>query len=149
TFNGGANLTTVSATTICEEPLEATGICLENGQAVFTVTNSNGDMTEPQTYTITDENGNIVASGSIQLRAGESISIPVTGVFGPLTFNTSSDLIAVSTTTVCEEPPVVCPEFPPLPREGTNGFPIIDMSTGCPDATLIEHTWTPVEVGSA
>jgi Tol biopolymer transport system component len=86
-------LTTVVDMTTCVVPpppppaLSANGICVSQDAAEFTVTNNGGNMTAPITFTITDQDGNIVQSGTIQLNAGESVTLQVTGVNQALTLN--------------------------------------------------------------
>lgn len=82
---GDPALTTVADMTTCVLPpppppsLSANGVCVSPDLAEFTVTNNGGDMTAPVTFTITDQNGNVVQSGKIQLKAGESVTLQVTG----------------------------------------------------------------------
>lgn len=82
---GDPALTTVVDMTTCVLPpppppsLNANGVCVSQDLAEFTVTNNGGDMTAPVTFTITDQNGNVIQSGKIQLKAGESVTLQVTG----------------------------------------------------------------------
>ncbi len=91
--SGDPALTTVVDTTTCVLPpppppsLTANGVCVSTGTAEFTVTNNGGDMTTPITFTITDQNGSVVQSGKIQLKAGESVTLQVTGSSQVFTLN--------------------------------------------------------------
>lgn len=80
-----ASLTTVVDMTTCVPPpppppaLTANGICVSTNTAEFTITNNGGDMPAPYTFTITDQNGVVIQTGNVQLRAGESMTITVNG----------------------------------------------------------------------
>ncbi len=87
TFNtpGNAALTTLVDMTQCVPPpppppsLSANGVCVSPDLAEFTITNNGGDMTTPVSFTITDQNGNVLQSGKIRLKAKESVTLQVTG----------------------------------------------------------------------
>ncbi|HNB41195.1 MAG TPA: DPP IV N-terminal domain-containing protein, partial [Anaerolineales bacterium] len=65
--------------------LFANGSCVYGaGVAQFNITNNGGDMKSPYKYTITDSAGNIVQSGTVQLKAGESLTLKVSGTFDSL-----------------------------------------------------------------
>lgn len=106
-------LTTVADMTACAPPpppppsLSANGVCVSNsGGAEFVIVNNGGDMTAPYSFVITDSNGATIQSGEIQLKAGESRTITVTGPYQVLTL-TLSDAAGTSARAVmadCIEP---------------------------------------------
>ncbi|MCQ3930746.1 MAG: hypothetical protein DPW16_09810 [Chloroflexi bacterium] len=104
-------LSPVTANTECYKPpvLSAVGTCVENGSALFVIYNGGGDMTsgnQQQTYQITDENGNVVLDGTLEIAENESVNIPVPDVWGTLTF-TSEGLSTVFVETTCYQPPAL------------------------------------------
>jgi Tol biopolymer transport system component len=88
--SSAASLTTIADMTACATPpppppsLTATGVCVSEGVAQFIITNNGGAMTSPGNYTITDEAGNVVETGTYQLKAGESLTVTVSGASGVL-----------------------------------------------------------------
>ncbi|GAB4496901.1 MAG: hypothetical protein OHK003_03720 [Anaerolineales bacterium] len=88
---GNTYLTTVVDMTTCvptppsPPSLYANGVCTYGaGAAEFNITNNGGDMTVSYTYNIKDDAGNVIQSGSVQLKAGESLSLKITGVYASL-----------------------------------------------------------------
>jgi Tol biopolymer transport system component len=85
-----SSLTAQADTSTCVVPppppaLTATGLCIANSDfASFIITNGGGDMTVAEVYTVTDANGNVVQTGSFQLKAGQSLSFKVDGSGGEL-----------------------------------------------------------------
>lgn len=80
-----SSLTTVADMTACIAPppppaLTANGVCIKDSQdAAFNITNNGGNMTVPYLYEVTDSSGNVVQSGSIQLNAGQSMNLIISG----------------------------------------------------------------------
>lgn len=103
--------------------LSVAGACSNTttGTATFTVTNNGGDMTTPYMYNITDASGAVVQSGTIQLDAGKSQTITVTGSSGSYTFASPNDaaLTTVADMTLCVPPPP--PPPPPAPALSATG----------------------------
>src|SRR5690606_6172742 len=66
--------------------VSAAAACVDDGSASFDVTNDGGSPMDEQFYLVTDQVGNLLASGSFTLQAGESRSIAVTGGEGIVTF---------------------------------------------------------------
>lgn len=159
-FNGditlsGPDFAPVTVSTLCGVPVQpsprppsltGTGVCLEAGGASFTVSNSGSAMTSAQTYTITDEDGNVLQSGTLQLGAGESITIPFSGPAGVITLTTGN--LSITTDTVCAmAQTVACGDIDAV---DASGFPIVDMTTCMPDVIAVERPpWTPISVGEA
>jgi hypothetical protein len=104
TFSANVGGVTISANTTCVESTKtpappsvtAQGTCTDQG-ASFTITNaSGGDMTTADTYTVTDAKGNVLKSGTFQLKQGESLTVTVTGVTGVVTLKSSTTKLNVS-----------------------------------------------------
>jgi Tol biopolymer transport system component len=94
--------------------LSVSGSCTSNaGTASFVITNGGGDMTSPLTYTVTDENGNVVETGTIILAANGTTTISVTGTSDNYTFTITGNqsLTTVVDMTSCVEPTAT----PPVP----------------------------------
>jgi len=140
--------------------LAAIGQCTGSGGAYFTVTNNGGAMTGPQAYQITNAAGSIILSGTIQLAAGESTSIPVSDSSGQVTLGSGS--LSVSTPTNCETSSLFVrnPTTAPSPAStalcgeanGTSpgGFPMINLTTCAPDTSVVQRpAWTPITIGGA
>ena len=86
--------TTNAATTTCAKSpkLVVVGSCVDNtGLATFVITNNGGDMPAAYTYVIKDSAFSAVKTGTIQLKAGESISVSTSGVYGNLTLSITDD----------------------------------------------------------
>ena len=143
-----------------EEPaLAVTGRCAASGQAAFIVSNSGGSMNQAQAYTIVDAQGTTVASGTLQLASGESVTITVNVANSPLTF--SSGAVTATAVTTCDEARVLPTATLTTPLTNTaaicggvqttaNGFPIINMAVCGTDTSVVERAaWTPIEVGGA
>lgn len=86
-----ASLTTVVDMTTCVLPpppppdLSANGVCTsDEGVAAFVISNNGGDMTSSYIYTITDQDGNIIDTGTFQLLAGQSLDLTITGSYAEL-----------------------------------------------------------------
>ena len=109
--------TTDAATTTCVKSpqLTASGSCVVNtGLATFVITNNGGDMPKPYTYNIMDSAGSVVKTGTIQLKAGESVSVSASGVDGVLTLSITDDK---GTTT--DAAMTTCSKLPNLTAVGT------------------------------
>ncbi len=143
----------------CYQPpaLGYAGECTADGTALFTVTNTGGDMRTPNSYQIVDAYGNAVAEGDYQLEAGESQSFTVGGYYGTVSFVDSG---TVSVSTVCALPPTPTPPTPPTPAPpefvcgqtttSANGFPIMDMNpAACTSQEAPRAAWSPIEIGEA
>jgi hypothetical protein len=98
--------------------------CAENDSALFPVSNSRGALGQPMSYTITDANGTVVGQGTFMLGEGEDVNIPISGVFGTLTFTPLARVGAVTSAMECRQLPT-CGE---MLQTGANGFPFIDIS---------------------
>ncbi|MFN8561290.1 MAG: DPP IV N-terminal domain-containing protein [Anaerolineae bacterium] len=122
------------------------------GQASFTIVNNGGSMTQPQPYTVTNSQGTTVASGTIQLAAGQSTSITVASTSSPVTLTSGS--LSTSASTNCGEPQTTptptATEICGQDQTTDDGFPVIDMSLCGPDTGEVEAPpWTPIDVGGA
>ncbi len=99
-----------AATTDCAKTskLAVVGSCVNNtGLATFTIVNNGGDMSAPYAYVIKDSASNAVKNGSFQLKAGESLTVSSSGVYGILTLSVTDDKGAstdVSTTSCAKAP---------------------------------------------
>jgi hypothetical protein len=95
----------LTVNTVCAEPrLEGVGVCSATQEATFTITNAGGaNMINPQPYRVLDSQGNEVASGTIQLMAGESTTVTVQGYAGDVQFETTG-VAPLTVNTVCAEP---------------------------------------------
>src|SRR5690606_408715 len=78
----------------------ASGVCVDNGAASFTITNIGAGTAQDEPYSVTDANGTTVTTGSFTLAPGESTTVSVSGVVGPATLN-SPGLAAVTAATNC------------------------------------------------
>ena len=76
--------------------LRVAGICTQN-TAEFTVVNNGGPMSEADTYTITDANGNELQTGSFQLAKNESKTFTVANASGVVTFTAAKSQLSAST----------------------------------------------------
>jgi Tol biopolymer transport system component/P pilus assembly chaperone PapD len=111
--------TTDAATTTCVKLPKLTAKCNcdvnnQEGQntydalASFFITNNGGDMTVPYTYVITDSAGNVIKTGTFQLKAGATLpTITTTGVYGALALSITDDkgVTAATATTTCVKQP--------------------------------------------
>jgi len=79
--------------------------CLTDGQARFTISNTGGAMANADTYSVTDEDGNVLDSGTFQLAKNGSKVITVTGN-GTLTLTTVDTRLSESTE--CKPPLLGC-----------------------------------------
>ena len=99
-FAGALNLAqncarpVLSAVSDCADPL------------AFTVSNSGGPMLEPQPYTVTNAGGQPLASGTLQIAAGGSQTITLTGIspYGGRTLTTNGFAGALNQTQTCAAP---------------------------------------------
>jgi Tol biopolymer transport system component len=148
--------TTTAATTTCvkQPKLSATGVCTgDDAKATFVITNNGGDMSASYNYTIKDDAGNSVKTGSFQLNAGGTLSLTVTGTYGVLTLSITDDK---GTTT--DAATTTCVKQPKLSATGvctddtakatfviTNGGG--DMSASY-NYTIKDDTGNPVKTGS-
>jgi len=84
----------LSAVSDCADPL------------AFTVSNSGGPMLEPQPYTVTNAGGQPLASGTLQIAAGGSQTITLTGIspYGGRTLTTNGFAGALNQTQTCAAP---------------------------------------------
>ncbi len=88
--------------------LSASGVCTSNaGEATFVITNSGAAMSTPYTYEIKDASGAVVKTATIQLAAGQSITITVTGSSTLYTLSSPNDakLTAKADMSTCVTPP--------------------------------------------
>src|SRR5690606_34366325 len=95
----------VTMTQNCDRPqLTANTICAE--LVSFTVQNNGGDMLSAQVYTVTDEDGAVVATGNLELANGESlvIELPTANPYGEYTLNTDGFAGTLSTEHNCDDP---------------------------------------------
>lgn len=116
-YYGGAVTLTVSDAALaysvnCNYPPDLSGSanCRADGTAVFSITNSSPDTGVNQAYTIVDNLGNIIKSGTLSLSTNATTEIEVTGSFAPLTFSTTGTQGPTSSLTLnqdCDEPPVL------------------------------------------
>jgi len=96
---------TIKVTTVTSSELPqltVTAECVEPGLARFTITNTGGAMSNPDSYVVLDSQGNTLDSGNILLNKGESLAVTVQGE-GSLTLATTDSQLSVSTE--CAEPP--------------------------------------------
>lgn len=71
---------TPTPTETVEAPaLSGEAFCKEDGSILFVVTNNGGDMLSAADYTVSDENGAVIDSGSMQLAAGEQTGLQYWG----------------------------------------------------------------------
>ncbi|MBK6794147.1 MAG: PD40 domain-containing protein [Anaerolineales bacterium] len=103
-----ATATTPTATSIQPAAFSIQGSCsdVNIGTATFVVTNTGGDMTKPYTYTVTDASGAVVNTGTINLQAGQSTTITVTGNSTSYTLASQDDssLTKLADMTACQPP---------------------------------------------
>lgn len=108
--------TTVTLNSSCAEPpvLAASSICQIDGTVVFTVTNTSSATNANQSYTVTDNLGNVVQTGTITAAAnGGTQTITVNNAFLNKPVTLSSNGGAQGATTVisnvrsCNQPPVL------------------------------------------
>ncbi len=102
--------TTDAAMTTCVKlpKLVTVGSCVENtGLATFVITNNGGDMPKAYTYVIQDSALSTVKTATFQLKAGESASVSVGGVYGNLTLAITDDKGSTSNAsmTTCAKSP--------------------------------------------
>jgi PKD repeat protein len=98
TFTTDANGGNMSASVECEKPqpeLSASGVCVTNSGASFTITNNGGDMESDATATITLQS-QTVATQSFRLAKGEKVTITADG-FGVFSLATSGGGIGTVT----------------------------------------------------
>jgi Tol biopolymer transport system component len=98
--------TTDAATTTCTKSpkLVTVGSCVDNtGLATFVITNNGGDMPTAYTYVVKDSAFSAIKTDTFQLKAGESVSISASGVYGNLTLAITDDKGTTSdaSTTTC------------------------------------------------
>lgn len=97
-------------TSLCVSPpdLSITGACTSNaGTAEFVITNNGSDMSEEYTYEIMDKSQTLVQASTFQLKAGESVTIHVSGTSDTYTFSSLNDSALTTTVdlTTCARPP--------------------------------------------
>jgi Tol biopolymer transport system component/PKD repeat protein len=134
------NLNATSNTCYYNPQVSVTSAC-ENNRPVFTLSNARGatgPMFSPQSYTVTDENGATVASGSFQLDDSSPVSVPVPGSASPYlryTFNSSG---AVGTFSPSEQ----CHPKPALTAAGACQIGYVEFTvtnTGGPTLNALEY----------
>jgi hypothetical protein len=100
--------------------LYAYGYC-NDASAIFYVSNTGPDMSEPVHYVVTDSDGYQIESGSLMLGSGESVLIEVGQFYGPVTLNIDNGLIVES---------VEC--YVPVPTEEVEpNDPILEIYPYC------------------
>ncbi|MEO8610487.1 MAG: hypothetical protein ABI690_21500 [Chloroflexota bacterium] len=103
----------VTPTATVEAPvLTGESFCKEDGSILFVVTNSGGDMLDSAPYTVSDENGMQIDSGSIQLLAGEQSGLQYWG-YTSLTL-VVGDLVVIASPTCVPATQEVTPDAPVL-----------------------------------
>lgn len=113
-------LTTVVDTSSCGSTtttgLIANGVCVYGGGAVaeFNIANTGADMAAPYNYEIKDRDGNVVQSGTVQLKAGETLNIKIKGKYDSLTLTIldGAGKTVLTSTASCVESLVVAPAAP-------------------------------------
>ncbi len=101
-----AGETTTASTETCAMPdLAPSGACKTYISVEFVVTNSGDPMPTPESYTITDGEGNEVVGGEVQLGAGESVTLTAEGQPGVFTLTLAGERATVSTETCAPPPP--------------------------------------------
>src|SRR5690606_37682199 len=105
------SLTTTVALSKCvqvvQPKLTVSAACTSNNNiprtATFVVKNNGGDMVVPHDYEIVDANNNSIQKGTFQLKAGEEITINVSGLSRTYKFNdlTEPTLTAEADMTTC------------------------------------------------
>ena len=99
----------ITFTQTCDRPaLDVTSIC--EYPIVFTITNNGGDMLETQGFTVVNENGETVLTGTIPaLAQGASTTVTLTDIdpYGSNTFQTTGFAGTVSFEQPCEQPALV------------------------------------------
>ncbi len=87
----------ISVTPEVEQPdLWADAYCTDVGGVVFVITNNGGDMADPEYYTVTDMNGVVIYQDWVQLFSGESITVEVGMVSGPVYLDVGNGLAYTS-----------------------------------------------------
>ncbi|MFQ3673033.1 MAG: hypothetical protein SNJ83_05495, partial [Aggregatilineales bacterium] len=134
------NLSATSDTCYYNPQVSVTSACVNN-RPVFTLSNARGatgPMFSPQSYTVTDENGATVASGSFQLDDSSPVSIAVPVSASPYlryTFNSSG---AVGTFSPSEQ----CHPKPALTAAGACQIGYVEFTvtnTGGPTLNALEY----------
>jgi Tol biopolymer transport system component len=99
--------TDAAMTTCVKLPkLTLVGSCVDNsGLATFIITNNGGDMPKPYTYTVKDSAFSAVKTDTFQLKAGESLTVSTSGVYGALTLSITDDkgTSTEASTTTCNK----------------------------------------------
>jgi Tol biopolymer transport system component/outer membrane biosynthesis protein TonB len=105
-------ITTDAATTTCSSSgsgtLTAVGVCTgDTALATFIITNNGVDMPAAHTYNIKDSSGNVITTATFQLKAGESLTVTASGIYGVLTLSITDDkgTTTDAATTTCVKPP--------------------------------------------
>ncbi len=140
-------LTAVADMSTCVAPppapvLSASGVCTANtGEATFVITNNGAAMPTPYTYEIKDASGAVVKTATIQLAAGQSITITVTGGSTLYTLSSPNDgnITATADMSACVTPPPppaltatgVCTD-----EKGTASFNITNNGSDMPTAYI-------------
>jgi Tol biopolymer transport system component len=117
----GATKQADTATCVKPPKLVATGVCTAGtNQATFVITNTGGDMLAAYTYNIKDSTGNIVKTGTFQLKDGESLTVTTSGIFDVLTLfitddkGTTTQAAMTTCTDIKKKTPTPAPTVPAL-----------------------------------
>lgn len=125
--------TVYNAGTDCNQPpvLSAAAVCLVDGTAQFTVTNSSTESAAVQSYTIRNAANAVVQTGTLTIPAGGQQVLTVDTDFTALTLTSSGTqgpTTVVSTTVDCDQPPVLTPSVV-CQIDGTSVFTVTNTST--------------------
>jgi Tol biopolymer transport system component/PKD repeat protein len=113
TSSGTQGATTVlTDTSDCDEPpmLGGSADCALDGTATFIIENTSPDTDASQPYEVRDHSNTLIDSGTLNVPAGGSTMVKITGVYTALTLTTSGVQGAtteLSIETNCDEPPVL------------------------------------------
>lgn len=132
--------TQITSTLDCLQPavLSATASCSidEAAQVTFFISNTSAESSAVQPYTVTDENGTVITSGTMTVLVGGEWTLTLTPVGGTYTFSTvgaPSETTAAASTLTCQAPGIVV--TPDQIVATTNGGTPAD----CPD-WMVYHT---------
>jgi Tol biopolymer transport system component/PKD repeat protein len=125
--------TQISTTSDCNEPPMLTGSaeCALDGRATFTINNLSKDTAANQPYEVTDENGAIIDSGTLNIAAGEVATVTINDVYSALTLTSTGSQGATTVlniTTDCTQPPVLSVTSA-CQIDGTAVFTVTNTST--------------------
>jgi predicted RNA-binding protein with TRAM domain len=90
--------------------------CTIEGSTVFTIYNDGGDMTQEMAYLVTDQNNNIVVTGSLMLASGASLDVIASGTGLTLWLGDATYAAPVCVTPTEEPTPEVTPTEEPTPE---------------------------------